>query len=165
MNRRLLLSYVGLVLLVLVVLEVPLAVYYSRNERNVLADKVERDAVALGSIAEGAFEQPPEVPRFRLQGMTAGYARQTGGRVLIVSYPRAIAVADSAGSPGASFASRPEIRRRSAATSPRACATRTRWARTCSTSPSPSPRPDNRTAPCASPIQHRRSTPGSTATG
>lgn len=46
MNRRLLLSYVGLVLFVLVVLEVPLAVYYSRNERNVLADKVERDAVA-----------------------------------------------------------------------------------------------------------------------
>ena len=111
MNRRLLLSYLGLVLFVLVVLEVPLAVYYSRNERNVLADKVERDAVALGSVAEGAFEQPPEVPRSSLQGLAVRYARQTGGRVVIVNYPRAAAVADSAGSPGASFASRPEIRR------------------------------------------------------
>ena len=111
MNRRLLLSYVGLVLLVLVVLEVPLAVYYSRNERNALADKVERDAVALGSVAEGAFEQPPEVPPSRLQGLAVRYSRQTGGRVVIVTYPRGIAVADSAGSPGASFASRPEIRR------------------------------------------------------
>jgi signal transduction histidine kinase len=111
MNRRLLLSYVGLVLLVLVVLEVPLAVYYSRNERNALADKVERDAVALGSVAEGAFEQPPEVPPSRLQGLAVGYSRQTGGRVVIVTYPRGIAVADSAGSPGVSFASRSEIRR------------------------------------------------------
>ena len=111
MNRRLLLSYVGLVLLVLVVLEVPLAVYYSRNERNALADKVERDAVALGSVAEGAFEQPPEVPASRLQGLAVGYSRQTGGRVVIVTYPRGIAVADSAGSPGVSFASRSEIRR------------------------------------------------------
>jgi signal transduction histidine kinase len=111
MNRRLLVSYASLVLLVLVVLEVPLAVYYSRNERNVLADKVERDAVALGSVAEGAFEQPPEVPPASLQGLAVRYERQTGGRVVIVNYPRAVSVADSAGPPGASFVSRPEIRR------------------------------------------------------
>jgi len=108
MNRRLLLSYASLVLLVLVALEVPLAVYYSRNERNVLADKVERDAVALGSVAEGAFEQPPEVPRSRLQGLAVRYQRQTGGRVVIVNL-RGVAVADSAGSQGGSFYSRPEI--------------------------------------------------------
>ena len=108
MTRRLLLSYVSLVLLVLVVLEVPLAVYYSRNERNVLADRVERDAVALGSLAEGALERSREVPRAKLQPLAARYQSQTGGRVVIVGRG-ATAVADSAGTPGSSFASRPEI--------------------------------------------------------
>ena len=111
MNRRLLLSYASLVLLVVVVLEVPLAVYYSRNERNVLADKVERDAVALGSIAEGTLERSKELPRARLQPFVLRYQSQTGGRVVIVRKPSGVAVADSAGRPGVSFLSRPEILR------------------------------------------------------
>ena len=111
MNRRLLLSSASLVLFVLVVLEVPLAVYYSRNERNVLADKVERDAVALSSVAEGVFEHPPEVPRSYLQRLALNYQRRFGGRVVIVNRPGGISVSDSARAPGASFASRPEIAR------------------------------------------------------
>jgi signal transduction histidine kinase len=110
MNRRLLLSYASLIFLVLVVLQVPLAVYYMRNERNVLADKVERDAVAVGSLAEGALERSREVSLRRLQGLAVRYQSQTGGRVVIVD-SQGTAVADSAGAPGASFASRPEIRR------------------------------------------------------
>jgi len=86
-------------------------VYNSRNERNVLADKIERDAVAISSVAEGAFERPPEVRLSSLQAVAVTYARKTGERIVIVNYPRGISVADSAGSPGVSFASRPEIRR------------------------------------------------------
>ena len=56
MSRRLLLSYLSLTLFVLVVLEIPLAFSYARNERHDLAAKVERDAVALGTLAEDALE-------------------------------------------------------------------------------------------------------------
>ena len=108
MNRRLLLSYASLVLFVLVVLEVPLAVYYSRNERTVLADKVERDAVAVGSFAEGALERPHELSRVELQRLVRSYGAQTRGRVVVVD-ARGVARADSGGVPGAIFSSRPEI--------------------------------------------------------
>ena len=110
MTRRLLLSYAALVLFVLVVLEVPLAVYYSRNERTVLADKVERDAVALGSVAEGALERPPEVSPAALRRVVREYGTKIGGRSLIVDR-HGVSVADSSGAPGVIFSSRPEISR------------------------------------------------------
>jgi signal transduction histidine kinase len=111
-NRRLLLSYAGLVLFVLLVLEVPLGIYYARNERTVLGNKVERDAVALGSIAEGAFEHPHEFPVSRLQPVARRYQSETGGRVVIVN-GRGVALADSATRRvrHRDFASRPEILR------------------------------------------------------
>ncbi len=108
MNRRLLLSYASIVLFVLVVLEVPLAVYYSRNERTVLADKVERDAVAVGSFAEGALERPRELSRADLQRFVRSYGAQVRGRVVVVD-AHGVARADSGGAPGAVFSSRPEI--------------------------------------------------------
>ena len=110
MTRRLLLSYAGLILFVLLVLEVPLGIYYARNERTVLGNKVERDAVALGSIAEGAFEHRREFPVSRLQPVARRYQAQTGGRVVIVN-GRGIAIADSATRRvrPRDFASRPEI--------------------------------------------------------
>lgn len=110
MTRRLLLSYAGLVLFVLLVLEVPLGIYYARNERTVLGNKVERDAVALGSIAEGAFEHPHEFPLSRLQPLARRYQNETGGRVVIVN-GRGVALADSATVRvrRRDFASRPEI--------------------------------------------------------
>ena len=78
------LSYASLVLFVLVVLEVPLAVYYSRNERTALADKVERDAVAVGSLRARSARAPTRVVARRLQRLAAGYGAQTRGRVVIV---------------------------------------------------------------------------------
>ena len=111
MSRRLLLSYAGLILFVLVVLEVPLGIYYARNERTVLENKVERDAVALGSIAEGAFERLPEFAVSGLQPLARRYQNETGGRVVIVN-GRGIALADSATARARrrDFASRPEVR-------------------------------------------------------
>ena len=66
MSRRLLLSYLSLTLFILLVLELPLAFSYSRNERNDLSAKVERDAVALGTLAEDALEQRKSADRARL---------------------------------------------------------------------------------------------------
>jgi signal transduction histidine kinase len=109
-SKRLLLSYASLVLFVLVVLEVPLAVYYGRNERTALADKVERDAVAIGSLAEGALEHSPEIAVSRLQPIARRYQRETGARAVIVN-ASGIAFADSAtaGARRRDFAARPEI--------------------------------------------------------
>ena len=56
MSRRLLLGYLTLTIAVLAVLEVPLGVTYAHNERQDLEGKVERDAVAVGSLSEGALE-------------------------------------------------------------------------------------------------------------
>ena len=55
MRRRLLASYLAVALLVLVAREIPLALAYARNERTDLTGKVERDAVALSTLAEDAL--------------------------------------------------------------------------------------------------------------
>ena len=112
MSRRLLLSYLSLTLFVLVVLEIPLAFSYARNERHDLAAKVERDAVALGTLAEDALENTGAVDQARLKTVLEGYARSTGGRVVVVD-SRGIGIADTNPPvPGTrSFASRPEFQR------------------------------------------------------
>jgi signal transduction histidine kinase len=110
MARRLLLSYLSLTLFVLLMLEIPLAVSYARNERHDLVAKVERDAVALGAIAEDALEHDTGVDRRRLANVLANYASDTGGRVLVVDAEGTALVDTSPPFPGQrSFASRPEI--------------------------------------------------------
>jgi signal transduction histidine kinase len=109
-SRRILLSYLGLVVVVLAALEVPLGIQNGRTERRDLEAKVERDATALASLAEDALRSPT---RSRLQPLAAvayGYARSTGGRVVIVDRG-AVAVVDTRpqGAGAESFASRPEI--------------------------------------------------------
>jgi signal transduction histidine kinase len=112
MSRRLLLSYLSLALFVLVVLEVPLAFSYARNERHDLAAKVERDAVALGTLAEDALENSTRVDQARLRTVLGGYARSTGARVVVVD-SRGVGIVDTDPPvPGErSFGSRPEFAR------------------------------------------------------
>jgi signal transduction histidine kinase len=110
MSRRLLLGYLSLTALVLLVLEVPLAITHARNERSSLSSKVERDAVAVASVADDVLEQSR--PRIEpLRAFVEDYAARTGGRVVIVD-DRGVALVDTeppqAGT--RSFASRPEIR-------------------------------------------------------
>jgi signal transduction histidine kinase len=109
MSRRLLLSYLSLTLIVLAVLEVPLGVTYSRNERRDLETKVERDAVTVASLSEGALERTGEASRASLQAIARHYQGDTGGRVVVVDR-RGNAVVDSNPIPGdTNFADRPEI--------------------------------------------------------
>jgi len=95
--------------LVLALLEIPLAVSYARGERQALTDKVERDAVALASLSEDALERgvpvPPEVHR-----VARDYGADTGARVIVVN-ARGRAVVDSAPTGTRNFSSRPEVAR------------------------------------------------------
>jgi len=107
-SRRLLISYLALAIVVLALLEIPLGISYARNERHDLSTNVERDAVALASLAEDALEQrasaPPAVVR-----LARRYQRDTGGRVVVVdAQGRALVDSESQGV-GADFSSRPEI--------------------------------------------------------
>jgi signal transduction histidine kinase len=109
MSRRLLLSYLSLTLLVLAVLEVPLGVTYSRNERRDLEAKVERDAVTIATLSEGVLERTGETSVASLEAVARRYQADTGGRVVVVD-SRGTRLVDSAPIPGdTAYASRPEI--------------------------------------------------------
>jgi signal transduction histidine kinase len=109
-SRRVLLGYLGLVVVVLVALEVPLGIQNARTERRDLEAKVERDATTVASLATDSLRSPS---RSRLQSLASvayGYGRDTGGRVVIVDRQGVAAVDTSPPGAGAqSFASRPEI--------------------------------------------------------
>jgi len=108
-RRRLLVTYLAVAVLVLALLEIPLAISYAHNERQDLAGKVERDAVALATLVEDALEHgtpvPAQVPR-----IAGDYDTGTGGRVLVVDN-HGRAVVDSAPTGSRDFSSRPEIAR------------------------------------------------------
>jgi signal transduction histidine kinase len=109
-RRRVLLAFVGVVVVVLAALEVPLGVQHARTERRDLAAKVEHDAVTLASLAQASLPRPSATQLRAVAAIAYRYARTTGGRVVIVDR-HGIAVIDTApsGSGVESFRSRPEI--------------------------------------------------------
>lgn len=110
MGRRLLASYLSLALVVLLVLEIPLAITYARNERQNLTTKVERDAVSLASLAEDTLQGGGALSPARVAGVARGYTADTGGRVVIVDATGKALIDTGEGETGGrSFASRPEI--------------------------------------------------------
>jgi signal transduction histidine kinase len=108
-SRRLLASYLALTFVVLVALEVPLAVVNTRNERQDLTAKVERDAFAAASLSEDALQSGTTAPE--LQKLALRYRHDTGGRLVIVDR-RGQSLADSHPTTRGerNFASRPEIK-------------------------------------------------------
>ena len=81
MTRRLLLSYLTITVLVLVLLEVPLAVFYAQRERERIAADVEHDAYVLATFYEDALENGrPLDPSVR----RSTYRTRTGARVVVV---------------------------------------------------------------------------------
>jgi signal transduction histidine kinase len=105
-SSRLLLTYVGLALLVLLVLEVPLGIAYGRNERSDLTGKVERDAVAIASLSEDALQGHGSLAP--LAELAVRYRHDTGGRVVLVDR-QGVSVVDSGAAVPRDFATRPEI--------------------------------------------------------
>jgi signal transduction histidine kinase len=110
LSRRLLLSYLGLVVVVLAALEVPLGVQYARSERRTLETKVEHDATTLASLAQDALRRPTRNALTPVAAIAYRYRSDTGGRVVVVD-GRGIAVIDTnpRGATAESFASRPEV--------------------------------------------------------
>jgi signal transduction histidine kinase len=110
MTRRVLAGYLALTVLVLAALEIPLGIQHARAERGDLETRVERDAVALGSIAQEALRRGSSRQLRSVAAVAYRYARNTGSRALVVN-DRGLAVVDTdvADAGRRSFASRPEI--------------------------------------------------------
>jgi signal transduction histidine kinase len=106
-RRRLLISYLAVAALVLALLEVPLAVSYAHNERQDLAGKVQRDAVALSTLVEDSLEShTPVSPAVRR--IASNYTNETGGRIVVVD-ARGRSLVDSEPTTSIDYSSRPEI--------------------------------------------------------
>lgn len=105
MTRRLVASYLLVSLVVLLILEIPLAIFYHRLERNRLVTNAERDAVVLASYFRDAelSGRADELP------VIDSYAQQSGSRVLILNRS-GVSLTDTAQEAGQNFSTRQEIR-------------------------------------------------------
>ena len=111
MSRRLLISYLSLTSSSWWCSRFPRVSRIARNERHDLAVKVERDAVALGSLSEDTLEGGKGVDQKALAGIAERYETATGGRVVVVdSQGNAVVDTNPLGPGTRSFASRPEIK-------------------------------------------------------
>ena len=104
MTKRLVISYLVITLLVLAILEIPLAVFYSQREEERFIADAERDAVVLASFYEDVLHlgfEPDPVP-------ADDYATRTTARIVLVN-PNGISVLDTDAEPSRDFSTRPEI--------------------------------------------------------
>ncbi|MGB5757264.1 MAG: ATP-binding protein [Acidimicrobiales bacterium] len=104
MTRRLLLSYLAITVIVLIMLEIPLAVFYSQREEERFIADAERDAVVLASFYEGVLELGSQ-PDTTLAG---DYAERTSARIVLVDTD-GISVLDTGADADRDFSTRPEI--------------------------------------------------------
>jgi signal transduction histidine kinase len=109
-TRRLLLGYLALTLLVLASLEIPLGIANARGERADLTNKVEHDAVTLSTLVQDAVRAPTPRAVAAVAAIARRYARDTGGRVVVVDR-RGRSVIDTGDAAPRDFSSRPEIAR------------------------------------------------------
>ena len=81
MTRRLVLSYVGVALLILVMLEIPFGILAQRHERDMAASQAEQQATGLAAVASEDVEHGH---RSDLASLVARYQERTGGEVAVV---------------------------------------------------------------------------------
>jgi signal transduction histidine kinase len=103
-TRRLLAGYLLAAVVVLLVLEIPLGIFYQQRATSGLEHDVERDATVLA----GFYEEPLEQGTAPNPAPAQAYARRTGVRVVVVD-DKGTSLIDTAGPAGRDFASRPEI--------------------------------------------------------
>ena len=104
MTKRLVLSYLAITLIVLILLETPLAIFYSQREEERFIADVERDAVVLASFYEDVLHHG-----FELDPVPASnYQARTTARVVLVARD-GISVFDTSTDTRRNFSTRPEI--------------------------------------------------------
>lgn len=104
MTRRLVLSYLAVTVIVLVLLEIPLGVFFAQRERDRLEAALERDGRVLATLYEDSLESGTALDPTAADS----YAARTGTRVVVVD-AAGIARLDSEGSVPRDFSTRPEI--------------------------------------------------------
>ena len=104
MTRRLLASYLTITVIVLVMLMVPLGMFYSQRERERLAADVEHDASVIATLYEDDLEA--ELPLDPTPADT--YEDRTGARVVVVDAD-GISQVDTGGDIERDFSTRPEF--------------------------------------------------------
>jgi signal transduction histidine kinase len=103
-TRRLLLSYLTITLIVLLLLEIPLGLFYAQRERERLAADVEHDATVIATL----YEDDLEVGAPLDPTPADTYEDRTGARVVVVDAD-GIARVDTGGDVPRDFSTRPEI--------------------------------------------------------
>ncbi|TWV55553.1 HAMP domain-containing histidine kinase [Streptomyces misionensis] len=92
MTRRLLLSHLSLILLVLLTLEVPFGVFYARSELARFSRTAEQGAMTLAEVCEDKMEHGLTAD---LPDLALAYGRRTGGTVLVADH-RGVVLTDTA---------------------------------------------------------------------
>jgi signal transduction histidine kinase len=104
-TRRLLLGYLTAAVIVLLVLEIPLAIFYQQRETGRLTVDVERDATVLAGYYEDALQQGQAVN----PAAADIFAKRTGIRVVVVD-AAGTSLIDTLYTAGRDFSTRPEIK-------------------------------------------------------
>ena len=104
MTRRLLVSYLTITVIVLVLLMVPLGIFYSQRERERIAADVEHDANVIASLYEDDLEAGAPLD----PGPADTYEDRTGARVVVVDIS-GISQVDTGDVIDRDFSTRPEI--------------------------------------------------------
>jgi len=103
-TRRLVLSYLAVTAVVLLVLGVPLGLFYADREQDRATAALERDATVLATVYVSDLEAGIDLE----VAAADRYARRTGARVVVVD-GRGIARVDTGGTIPRDFSTRPEI--------------------------------------------------------
>jgi signal transduction histidine kinase len=103
-TKRLLLSYLTITLIVLLMLEIPLGLFYAQRERERLAADVEHDANVIATLYEDDLEAGTSLD----PAAAYTYQDRTGARVVVVD-SAGISQVDTAAPPNRDFSTRPEI--------------------------------------------------------
>ena len=104
MTKRLLLGYLTVTVLVLVLLEIPLAVFYAQRERERLIADVEHDASVIATLYEDDLERDRPLDPLP----AAEYRARTDARIVVVD-DNGISLVDTDQSVDRDFSTRPEI--------------------------------------------------------
>ena len=104
-TKRILLSYLTVTVVVLLILEIPLGLFYAQREADRLATAVERDAAVTATVYEDALERNVEAD----PAPAEAYAARTGARVVVVDN-QGQSVVDTAAPVGRDFSTRPEFK-------------------------------------------------------